>query len=227
MEKERGTMMKALSLTKRIWIGIGLLIIIGILLFPKLHANIHTVIPGQVYRSAQLNPQQLQQLINKYHIKSVINLRGKSHANWYQQENHLLGKDNIPLYDLHLPAKALPSAQTFKQLVNILDSAPRPVLIHCKNGADRTGLASAIIVILDNHNSLATAKQQISWWYGAVSPQSIGRQVMPLYQAWLDQRQLDSNRANFLTWVNQLTVMGSEKTSPLQPTAIVPAAATP
>jgi protein tyrosine/serine phosphatase len=182
--------------------------------FPTLRNNIHTVIPQQVYRSAQLSPQKLDSVIKQYHIKAVINLEGSSQETWYINEVQTTKDADVTLYSIKLPAKGLPPVQQFKQLVQILSDAPKPLLIHCKNGADRTGLASAIILILDAQASLTTANQQIAWWYGAISPDSIGRKVMPMYQNWLNKNNLAHNRTNFLTWVNQVTVMGGHKTHP-------------
>lgn len=41
-------------------------------------------------------------------------------------------------------ARAAPARETLAQLVETLKSMPRPFVMHCKSGADRTGFASAI-----------------------------------------------------------------------------------
>lgn len=188
-------------------IALVLLVILAIVYTP-LHNNIHTVIPGQVYRSAQLSPEKLDSLVKQYHIQAVINLEGRSQEAWFLQEQQTLADDHVQLYNIGLPAKGLPPAQQFKKLVQVLLTTPKPILIHCKNGADRTGLASAIALILYQGADLTTAKQQIAWWYGALSPQSTGRVVIPMYQTWLTQNQLPHNRANFLKWTQQVKIMG-------------------
>src|SRR5437870_5021947 len=46
--------------------------------------NLHTVIPGRVYRSAQLSPDLLERVIGTYGIRTVINLRGCGDPSpWY------------------------------------------------------------------------------------------------------------------------------------------------
>lgn len=178
------------------------------IVFTTLHNNIHTVIPHEVYRSAQLSPQKLDSVVKKYHIQAVINLEGRSQDPWFLQEQQVLQNDHVQLYNVGMPAKGLPPSQQLKRLVHVLLSTPTPILIHCKNGSDRTGLASAISLILYQHASLSTAKQQIAWWYGAFSTQSTGRLVIPMYEAWLVQNHLQHNRANFLLWAQQVKVMG-------------------
>src|SRR5262249_21257370 len=50
-------------------------------------SNKHTVIPGRVYRSAQLSPADLQRLIAEKKIRTVINLRGTCpDTDWYMGE---------------------------------------------------------------------------------------------------------------------------------------------
>ncbi len=43
----------------------------------------------------------------------------------------------------------LPQSNRLNQLVDALLTAPRPILLHCHRGADRTGMASAIALILN------------------------------------------------------------------------------
>jgi hypothetical protein len=86
-------------------------------------------------------------------------------------------------------------------LVYVLLHAQQPILLHCLGGADRTGLASAIALILDQNASLAESKTQISIRHLVLSPNSIGKLVFPYYQQWLAQNHLPHNRDNFLKWV--------------------------
>ena len=49
--------------------------------------NEHTVIPGKVYRSAQLSRERLQRTIADKKIRTVVNLRGCCpDMGWYQGE---------------------------------------------------------------------------------------------------------------------------------------------
>ncbi len=52
-----------------------------------------------------------------------------------------------------------------KQLVLAYDELPKPILIHCRQGADRTGLAVAIFKLLDGA-SLAEARSAFTIWHG-------------------------------------------------------------
>ena len=73
--------------------------------------------------------------------------------------------------------------------------------MHCKYGADRSGLASAISIILSNNKSLDDMQDQISWQYGVVSPTTIGYQVMTNYLYWLQQGAIPYGKNTFINWV--------------------------
>jgi hypothetical protein len=135
--------------------------------------NFHVVIPGRVYRCAQLDGATLAGIVQKYGIRTVINLRGTCDPwPWYWEEaraTHALG---INQEDVGMSAGRMPSVNEIHRLLEILDRAEPPLLLHCRRGADRTGLASAIVRLLLSNDDLATAKQQLSPRYAHVA---IGR----------------------------------------------------
>ena len=50
-------------------------------------------------------------------------------------------------------------------ILNIIKRAIKPILIHCKAGADRTSLVTAVYIYSISHN-YKKAKQQLSLFYG-------------------------------------------------------------
>jgi protein tyrosine/serine phosphatase len=52
------------------------------------------------------------------------------------------------------------------QLVSILKNAPKPILIHCAGGADRTSLASALYQYAIKGTTVKEAQKEFSIWYG-------------------------------------------------------------
>ena len=47
-------------------------------------------------------------------------------------------------YDVRISAHHTPTADQMAQILTILRTAPKPLLIHCKAGSDRTGLVAAL-----------------------------------------------------------------------------------
>jgi len=116
--------------------------------FIDIFNNLHTVEPGKLYRSAQLSPQDLELYINMYGIQTIINLRGiNSHTEWWQDENKVTKKMNVLFFNIPMSHSTITTLEHFKQLIAIYKNAPRPILIHCRGGADRTGEAAAIWIL--------------------------------------------------------------------------------
>jgi protein tyrosine/serine phosphatase len=132
-------------------------------------SNFHVVAPGKVYRSAQMNSEELVHCIKKYGIKSILNLRGENLiASWYQNEITTAEKLNIAHYDCDLGSGRPLTQQQMNDLVTMLGKAPKPVLIHCFGGADRSGLASALYCYAIDHEPPQYADRQLTIWYGHV-----------------------------------------------------------
>jgi protein-tyrosine phosphatase family protein len=130
-------------------------------------SNEHTVIPGRVYRSAQLSREKLERTIADKKIRTVINLRGCCPAMaWYQADAGATHATGISQEDITLSAKRYPHPGEIGRLIEVFDRTDYPVLLHCAAGADRTGLASAIAVLLLTDPGLAAARRQLWPRYG-------------------------------------------------------------
>ena len=129
--------------------------------------NFHAITPGEAYRSAQLDSDELQHYIPKYNIKSIVNLRGnRAGLSWYQEELDICTQYDCRHFDLSIPADKSPSREQLKTLRHLFENAPRPILFHCKAGADRTGLAAALWKITVDGEPKAQAKKQLSLRFG-------------------------------------------------------------
>jgi undecaprenyl-diphosphatase len=191
--------MKQLKRVIGISLSIFVLFCLGYWGYMKISGNIHTVIPGQVYRSAQLSPAQLQTVIDQKHIKAIIDLA--PYGDEYPEELAVANKNHVTHFDLGLNALIDPSPAQLKQLNNLIQTAPRPLLIHCAQGADRTGLASAMALAATPGYSDWNIKLQYSIIYGAIDPRSIGKTVMGSYFTYLSQQNLNSTPENFKAWL--------------------------
>lgn len=129
--------------------------------------NFHAITPGEAYRSAQLDRDELKGCIRRYNLKSVINLRGQSAGcGWYQDELGICEQYGVRHFDSSIPADRSPSPDQLKTLRHIFANAPRPILLHCKAGADRAGLAAALWKVVVNGEPKALARKQLSLRFG-------------------------------------------------------------
>ena len=124
--------------------------------------NFHVVQEGVLYRSAQLSGDELATYIKRYGIKAIINLRGKHpEAQWYVNEKEVADRHQVMLFDIPADADTLTSKENLKAILDAFDHAPRPLLVHCLAGADRTGEASALWVIDQQGRSNNEALEQL------------------------------------------------------------------
>jgi len=151
--------------------GLGLLIggsVMGGYLF-TLHykGNVHAIIDGQAYRSNQPDPARIASLQKLYGIRTIINLRGaEPGSKWYDDEIAAAKTLGISHTDFTMSSsKELNPART-RQLISLMQNAEKPVLIHCRSGADRTGLAAALYVAAIAKGSESEAERQLSIAYG-------------------------------------------------------------
>jgi len=110
-----------------------------------LYGNFHKV-DKDIYRSAQLFSHNMPYYIEKHKIKSIINLRGESKRSWYKNEIAFAKEHNITMIDYGIGDREMLPLNKMDALLDIMKKAPKPLLIHCKAGADRTSLASALYV---------------------------------------------------------------------------------
>lgn len=152
--------------------GVRLALLVPVLVFGywailQVRGNFHEVMPNELYRSAQLSPEALSRYIAQYRIRSVINLRGENWGqNWYAGERAITDANHIPLIDFRMSSKRALSLAQSRALIEVMRAAPKPVLVHCRAGADRTGLAVALYLAAVHGVSEMTAELQLSPLYG-------------------------------------------------------------
>ncbi len=144
-----------------------LLLPISYFLYIAEQGNFHAITEGEAYRSAQLGADSLKHYIREYGIRSVLNLRGpNAGSSWYRDEIQVSGEYNVKHYDINLSASRELTPEQLHRLMEIFRDAPRPILIHCKSGSDRTGLVAAMWKVVIDGESKAEAKKQLSIMFG-------------------------------------------------------------
>lgn len=129
--------------------------------------NLHAVSEGVLYRSAQLSKNETRWAVREYAIKSVLNLRGANAGSpWYDEEIQAARELGLAHFDYPLSAKRFVTSQQIEEVLDIVRKAPKPLLIHCKSGADRAGLVAALYRFAETGASAAEADQELSLVYG-------------------------------------------------------------
>ncbi len=142
--------------------------------------NFHTVSKGVVYRSAQLSLDRLAQYVEDHRIRSIVNLRGAQQwRRWYRQEKAFSRSRGIIHEDFALSAIKTISVYELDRILAFMHEAPKPILVHCYAGADRTGLISALWQLAEDRKKPAEAlERQLCWMKGHFSTFHLGTNAM-------------------------------------------------
>jgi protein tyrosine/serine phosphatase len=145
---------------------VALLLYIGYTLYDD---NFHVIVSGQAYRSGQMDAAEFTQVIHAYGIKSILNLRGANPGTaWHKAEVATARKWHVVHYDFGFGSGDELSVTKMTRLVKLMRDAPKPILIHCLGGADRSGLAASLYCYAIVGEKPEEAHQQLSFWDGHV-----------------------------------------------------------
>lgn len=123
-------------------------------------------IDEKVSRSSQPSPAQIKRY-KAEGIENILNLRGDNPDNsFYYFERETCQKLNIRhlSVDFHAGGQ-LPPVENLLVFHRFIDTAKGGVLFHCKTGADRTGFAAALYILMFKGIDFDLAESQLNWRY--------------------------------------------------------------
>ena len=136
-----------------------------------LDENLRTIAAGKCYRSGQMDAATLARTIKAYGIKCVLNLRGTPASQaWYKDEAATCAALGVEYATVPVHLGRLTEPDHIAALIARLEHGPYPLLLHCREGADRAGLASVLYVMVVEGKPLDEALAgQMTWRYGHLS----------------------------------------------------------
>ena len=155
-------------------------------------------ISNNVYRSNQPFPWQIVADIKKRGIKTIINLRGVRDCSSYYLEKETCERNNIKLINFPVTSRDVPKAETILEAKELFKKIEYPIIMHCKSGADRAGLMSALYLILHENMSVEEAKNQLSLKYLHLKYAKTG-----ILDAFFESYLEENNNKAFLEWVKE------------------------
>lgn len=168
--------------------------------------------PSPVYRSDQMDPEMLRIVIRELGIRTVVNLRGPNPGeSWYDDERATTLANGATQIDLPLSSCDWMSRPQALTLAQTLKDAPRPLLIHCFHGSERTGLASSMIRLLTEGQTVEDAAKAFSWryLYFGLGDGVVSQRQFEQYQHWLELNQKKHSPDLYMTWLRTGFTPGS------------------
>ncbi len=126
--------------------------------------NFHTVVSGRVFRSGQPSPQTMARWVQDHQLATVVNLRDDAGHESFVQERIAVEGAGARFVHIPMSDRTLPKRSRVLELIESLETAPRPLLLHCRAGADRAGVAS-VLAAMAAGESFAGARSQLGLRY--------------------------------------------------------------
>ena len=126
--------------------------------------NFHWVVPGEAARAMQAWAGGLKTFLRRRGIKSIINLRGRNDdLSWWRHETAAAQSIGVAHLDAMLDSRKLPTRAMLVTLIESFDAAPKPFLLKCSGGQDRTSFAAALYLIhRDGWSAMEKAREQFA-----------------------------------------------------------------
>lgn len=126
-------------------------------------ANRHHI-GGQMYRENQPSPKRIAHLAEEG-IKTIINLRGESPKGFYLLEKEACEMHGIELINYRMYSRDVHSVEAILGAKELFERIQYPALMHCKSGADRTGIMGVLYRHFKMGDPIDKAVEQLSFKY--------------------------------------------------------------
>ncbi|MGR3290556.1 MAG: phosphatase domain-containing protein [Paracoccaceae bacterium] len=123
--------------------------------------NLAEIAPG-VWRSNQPSPGRLRKY-QEMGMRAVLNLRNENTNSPYVFEKAACDSLGLILVNQNLSAGRLVDRDSLLSMLDKFEMINRPFIMHCKSGADRAGLASALYLLHIQGKPVSEAKKQLSF----------------------------------------------------------------
>jgi protein tyrosine/serine phosphatase len=141
--------------------------------FVRLMYNNRHRISKDAWRSAQPSPHHIA-WASRHGVRTVINLRTDQSYGTRWLEERACKRHGLDLIDIVLWSRSAPLREDLLAVKTLLETVEYPVLIHCKSGADRAGLMSALYRIVREGASVEEAKAELALKFGHIRQADTG-----------------------------------------------------
>ena len=124
----------------------------------------HHDIGGGMYRENQPSPKRIAEWA-EMGIKTNINLRGDSPKGFYLLEKEACEKHGITMVDFRVYSRDTHTPETIRAAKELFESIEYPAIMHCKSGADRTGIMGVLYRHCHMGDTIEQAVEQLSFKY--------------------------------------------------------------
>ncbi len=161
--------------------------------------NFHWVVPGEAARAMQAWAGGLKTFLKRRGIKAIINLRGRNDdLSWWKKETTAAMSIGVAHLDAMLDSRKLPTRAMLVTLIESFDAAPKPFLLKCSGGQDRTSFAAALYLI---HRDGWAARDRAEAQFARFPYLHFPKAQQRWLKVFLDFARADSDGAPLAEWI--------------------------
>jgi peptidoglycan/LPS O-acetylase OafA/YrhL len=164
--------------------------------------NLHEEAGGRFYRSARLSTGDLDEVIRRARVQTVLTFTGGSQRHpWYLAQKQVCQAHGVALVPFNLPADRAPRRAALLELLGILARSPRPLLVEGNRGLDQSAFTVALGEMLGGTPPREALRQfRLKYGqFGGPEHSPLGRVVLA-YQTWLQAHGWRHSAARLTNW---------------------------
>jgi protein tyrosine/serine phosphatase len=165
-------------------------------IFRTVWTNFAPVVPGKVYRCNHPTPWQLAAAKQRHGLRTLVNLRGHRRCGSDALSRAAAARIGLAHVDMAFESRGAPHRDRILRFAGLYREIAFPMLMHCKSGADRAGLASGLVLLFEGGRA-DDALDQLSWRFGHFRRSRTG--ILDAF--FLRFRAEAEGRLPFLDWV--------------------------
>jgi len=168
--------------------------------FLRLRFPNHHDIGGGMSRENQPSPKRIAQLAENG-IKTIVNLRAESPKGFYLLEEEACAQHGITLVNFRVYSRDVHTVEKIKAARALFETIEYPAMMHCKSGADRTGLMGVLYKHFHMGEPIEQAIEQLSFKYLHIKEGKTGMLDF-FFQDYL--KYAEANDISFMDWVETI-----------------------
>lgn len=129
-------------------------------------SNLHWLSP-EMARANQPSPAKISAYA-RMGVRTIVNLRGADDSGAYLLEREACARHGLDLVDFRVKSREAPRPEVVRGACELFERIAYPAVMHCKSGADRAGLMSALYMHFRQGVGVEEALRQLSLRYGHV-----------------------------------------------------------
>ena len=123
------------------------------------------IVDDRLHRSGQPSYAVLKRA-KRLGVMQLISFRNPGKVSYQLFKEKWANDLGLKLHSTKLSATPIAFPQNYLEILKLIEITEGKTLIHCKSGADRTGLVSAIYILSKSRTSIIEADGMLNWKFG-------------------------------------------------------------